>query len=199
MHREEGRFAGRRFAGSAFWIASRTILRCTPSFLATPRTVSTPSKYSRRIFSNSSTLAFQSNRQPLPAGGTRLEQSYRFVFYLVGQIKWPRVGQNSWPNAEISTTVVELMLDYEGACQNRRLNLSAPHSSRTDGVSIVEGCLKHQWPPKIRIRHAQVSSFFDRTPTGFCWETLSCQNEGSRVPARTGMGLALVGELSPTA
>ena len=50
--------------GSALPIASRTIRRCTPSFLVTPTIVPTPNSYSRRISSNSSTLALQSNESP---------------------------------------------------------------------------------------------------------------------------------------
>ena len=136
MHREEARFEGRRFAGSAFWIASRTILRCTPSFLATPRTVPTPSKYSRRIFSNSSTLAFQSNRQPLPAGGTRLEQSYRFLFYLVGQIRWPRVGQNSWPNARMTRGYTNQNITESTKRDKASLSSLPQKPKKTRGMSV---------------------------------------------------------------
>ena len=50
--------------GNALPIASRTIRRCTLSFLATPAIVPTPNSYSRRISSNSSTLALQSNGLP---------------------------------------------------------------------------------------------------------------------------------------
>jgi hypothetical protein len=72
--------------GSALPIASRTILRCTPSFLATPVIVPTPNSYSRRICSNSSTLALQSNESPPIRASPKSE--YPFVFW-VGQIKPP--------------------------------------------------------------------------------------------------------------
>jgi hypothetical protein len=52
--------------GTAFPNASRTMRRCTPSFLATPRIVPTPNSYSRRISSNSSTLALQSTAASAP-------------------------------------------------------------------------------------------------------------------------------------
>ena len=61
--------------GSALPIASRTIRRCTPNFLATPTIVPTPNSYSRRISSNSSTLALQSNESP--PSGLRPNQSTR--------------------------------------------------------------------------------------------------------------------------
>src|SRR5439155_9510698 len=51
-------------AANALPIASRTMRRCTPSFLATPVIVPIPNSYSRRICSNSSTLALQSNESP---------------------------------------------------------------------------------------------------------------------------------------
>src|SRR3989442_6307046 len=64
-----------RRAGPASPNASRTIRRCTPSFLATPKTVPTPNSYSRRISSNSSTLALQSTATSAP--GSRPQQSSR--------------------------------------------------------------------------------------------------------------------------
>ena len=51
-----------RSRGMASPSASRTIRRWIPSFLATPLIVPSPYSYSRRICSNSSTLALLSNR-----------------------------------------------------------------------------------------------------------------------------------------
>jgi hypothetical protein len=48
-------------AGVALRTASRTIRRCTPSLRAIPIIVPAPNSYSRRICSNNSTLALQSN------------------------------------------------------------------------------------------------------------------------------------------
>src|SRR5579875_3132805 len=62
--------------GTALPNASRTMRRCTPSFLATPRIVPTPNSYSRRISSNSSTLALQSTATSAP--GCCPQQSSRF-------------------------------------------------------------------------------------------------------------------------
>ncbi len=58
---QRGRSVFLRGFGKALPIASRTIRRCTPSFFATPAIVPTPNSYSRRICSNNSTLALQSN------------------------------------------------------------------------------------------------------------------------------------------
>src|SRR5947209_5868018 len=60
-----GRSVFLRGLGKALAIASRTIRRCTFTFLATPAIVPTPNSYSRRISSKSSTLALQSNGFPL--------------------------------------------------------------------------------------------------------------------------------------
>ena len=61
---QRGRSVFFRGFGNALPIASRTIRRCTPSFLATPAIVPMPNSYSRRICSNNSTLALQSNESP---------------------------------------------------------------------------------------------------------------------------------------
>jgi hypothetical protein len=58
---KRGRSVFFRGLGIALPMASRTIRRCTPSFLATPVIVPTPNSYSRRICSNNSTFALQSN------------------------------------------------------------------------------------------------------------------------------------------
>jgi hypothetical protein len=62
-----GRSGFFRGFGNALPIASRTIRRCTPSFVATPTMVPIPNSFSRRIFSNHSTFALQSNESP-PVG-----------------------------------------------------------------------------------------------------------------------------------
>src|ERR1051326_2548216 len=72
---QRGRSVFFRGLGSALPIASRTIRRCTPSFLATPMIVPIPNSYSRRISSNNSTLALQSNESP--PFGQRPNQSTR--------------------------------------------------------------------------------------------------------------------------
>src|ERR1700683_793102 len=56
-----------RSRGTASPNASRTMRRWIRSFLATPLIVPTPWSYSRRICSNSSTLALLSNRVSSPA------------------------------------------------------------------------------------------------------------------------------------
>jgi hypothetical protein len=82
-----GRSGFFRGFGIALPIASRTIRRCTLSFLDTPAIVPTPNSYSRRICSNNSTFALQSNEfPPLRASP---ESEYPFV---------RRVGQNKPPN-----------------------------------------------------------------------------------------------------
>ena len=79
-----------------------TIRRCAPSFLATPKIVPTPSKYSRRIFSNNSTLALQSNR-PAPSGQSKpAKTKLSGCVLMVGQIPWPKwakfAGQTHGPD-----------------------------------------------------------------------------------------------------
>src|SRR5258707_4037821 len=59
-----GRSVFFRGLGNALLIASRTIRRCTPIFLATPAIVPIPNSYSRRICSYNSTFALQSNEFP---------------------------------------------------------------------------------------------------------------------------------------
>src|SRR5437016_14124767 len=71
-----GRSVCLRGLGKALAIASRTIRRWTFTFLATPAIVPTPNSYSRRISSNSSTLALHSNGLPLP-GHARIRVSVR--------------------------------------------------------------------------------------------------------------------------
>src|SRR5215470_5586160 len=72
---QRGRSVFFRGLGNALPIASRTMRRCTPSFLATPAIVPIPNSYSRRICSNNSTLALQSNESP--PFGLRPNQSTR--------------------------------------------------------------------------------------------------------------------------
>src|SRR5437667_537709 len=60
-----GRSVFLRGLGKALAIASRTLRRCTFTFLATPAIVPTPNSYSRRISSKSSTLGLQSHGFPL--------------------------------------------------------------------------------------------------------------------------------------
>jgi len=64
-----GPFPFFRGLGKALAIASRTIRRCTFTFLATPAIVPPPNSYYRRISSNSSTLALHSNGLPLAGYG----------------------------------------------------------------------------------------------------------------------------------
>jgi YD repeat-containing protein len=61
---QRGRSGFFRGFGNALSIASRTIRRCTLSFLATPTIVPIPNSYSRRICSNNSTFVLQSNESP---------------------------------------------------------------------------------------------------------------------------------------
>src|SRR5205823_13021703 len=79
----------------ALAIASRTIRRCTFTFLATPAIVPTPNSYSRRISSNSSTLALQSNGLPLP-GNARIRVSVRCQ---AGPIQTAEMGQFRLPKS----------------------------------------------------------------------------------------------------
>src|ERR1035437_6619365 len=81
-----GRSVFFRSLGNALPIASRTILRCTPTFFATPAIVPIPNSYSRRICSNNSTFALQSNESP--PFGLCPNQSTRSSSRL-GQIKPP--------------------------------------------------------------------------------------------------------------
>src|SRR5437879_381117 len=90
-----GRSVFFRGVGKALAIASRTIRRCTFTFLATPAIVPTPNSYSRRISSNSSTLALQSNGLPLPGIGPN--QGIRSLSK-VGQIKPPKWASSDYRN-----------------------------------------------------------------------------------------------------
>src|SRR5262249_21787384 len=64
--RGRGRGAAACTRGTALPNASRTSRRCTPNFRATPWIVPSPNSYSRRISSNSSTVAFLRFMPPLP-------------------------------------------------------------------------------------------------------------------------------------
>jgi hypothetical protein len=90
-----GRSAFFRGLGTALPIASRTIRRCTPTFLATPAIVPIPNSYSRRICSNNSTFALQSNESPL--FGLRPNQSTRSS-WRVGHIKPPNWAESDYRN-----------------------------------------------------------------------------------------------------
>src|SRR5437899_7037974 len=90
-----GRSVFFRALGKALAIASRTIRRWTFIFLATPAIVPTPNSYSRRISSNSSTLALQSNGLPLP-GNARFRVSVRCQG---GPIQTAEMGQFRLPKS----------------------------------------------------------------------------------------------------
>src|SRR5438034_4008369 len=64
--RGQGRTGGAFCRGTALCTASRPSRRCTPNFRATPWIVPRPNSYSRRICSNSSTVAFLRRISPLP-------------------------------------------------------------------------------------------------------------------------------------
>ena len=83
--------------GSALPIASRTIRRCTFSFLAMPAIVPTPNSYSLRTSSNNSTFALQSNESL--RGGLSPASEYPFV--LRG---WAKINFRTGPhqNTEIN-------------------------------------------------------------------------------------------------
>src|SRR2546428_515342 len=75
-----------RSRGTALSTASRTILRCTPNFCATPWIVPTPCSYSRLICSNSSTFVILLFNQVSPPGRCPKQNSWP-SFYRVGQIR----------------------------------------------------------------------------------------------------------------
>src|SRR5437879_9879803 len=81
-----------RSRGRALPRASRTIRRWIPSFLATPWIVPVPCSYSRRICSNSSTLALLSKPYPLPG---RQPQKTVHASWLGG---WAKSKYRSGPN-----------------------------------------------------------------------------------------------------
>src|SRR5437762_6378376 len=64
--RGRGRAKGTFCWGTALCTASRTSRRCTPNFRATPWIVPRPNSYSRRICSNSSTVAVLRRISPPP-------------------------------------------------------------------------------------------------------------------------------------
>src|SRR5438128_7307029 len=118
-----------RRAGTAFPNASRTIRRCTPSFLATPKTVPTPNSYSRRISSNSSTLALQSTATSAP--GSRPQQSSRSF------PRWAKSHDQSGPiqSIEIRERLKHSKLAYEGSLRD----LAAKHQlTAPDWTAAVE-------------------------------------------------------------
>ncbi len=71
-----GRSVFFRGLGNALLIASRTIRRCTPSFLATPAIVPIPNSYSRRICSYNSTFALRPTSS-LHSGFARIRVTVR--------------------------------------------------------------------------------------------------------------------------
>src|SRR5437870_4407964 len=80
-----------RSGGIALASACRTTRRCVLNFLATPRMVPTPNRYSRRICSNSSTLRLLSIGLPVARGSRRQIRPIRD--YRWGQIKSAKRGQ----------------------------------------------------------------------------------------------------------
>lgn len=90
-----GRSVFFRSLGNALPIASRTILRCTPTFFATPAIVPIPNSYSRRICSNNSTFALQSNESP-PFGFAQIRVPVRLA--RLGQIKPPNWARSHYRN-----------------------------------------------------------------------------------------------------
>src|SRR5271155_590696 len=100
-----GRSVFFRGLGNALLIASRTIRRCTPIFLATPAIVPIPNSYSRRICSYNSTFALQSNE--FPPFGLCPESEYPFA-KRVGQIKPPNWASSEYRNQQgFSQAVVQ--------------------------------------------------------------------------------------------
>src|SRR5437016_527651 len=106
-----GRSVFLRGLGKALAIASRTIRRCTFTFLATPAIVPTPNSYSRRISSKSSTLALQSNGFPLsgysPIQGIRSLPRWAKLDRRTGPIQSTEIteeskGQNDVPRVSDS-------------------------------------------------------------------------------------------------
>ena len=67
-----------------------------PTFLATPAIVPTPNSYSRRISSNSSTLALHSNGLPLPGKGPN--QGIRSL------PRWATLNRRTGPNQSTEIT-----------------------------------------------------------------------------------------------
>src|SRR4051794_39050998 len=108
---QRGRSVLFRGLGSALPIASRTIRRCTFSFLATPAIVPTPNSYSLRISSNSSTFALQSNESL--RGGLSPASEYPFVqeggpkqTSELGHIRIPKSDVRGRINRPRNTTLV---------------------------------------------------------------------------------------------
>jgi hypothetical protein len=75
--------------------------RCIPNFLAIPRIVPSPCSYSRRICSNSSTLALLSTRPPL--GRLSPKRSTRYMAFSKGgpnqSIEWGQIRVSKSPRA----------------------------------------------------------------------------------------------------
>jgi hypothetical protein len=117
--------------GTALPIASRTIRRCTPTFLATPAAiVPIPNSYSRRICSNHSTLALQSNESP--PFGLRPNQSTRSSCR-VGHIKPPNWAGSDYRNhalekpsyghcSDLQRANSDLLFSQRGSCSLQRLS-----------------------------------------------------------------------------
>src|ERR1051326_9214374 len=168
--------------GTAFPNASRTIRRCTPSFLATPRIVPTPNSYSRRISSNSSTLALQSTAASAP--GSRPQQSSRSLRW------WAKSKDQSGPiqSIEISvfyrsdyheaksagecpTTTAAIMVEGKQAgrklyvCAERKCQTHAPQSV---GLSPQEKAERKKQAEALRVqqeyRRRLLEEVFQRVP-----------------------------------
>src|SRR5579862_1115714 len=124
---QRGRSSFFRGFGSALPIASRTIRRCTPNFWATPAIVPTPNSYSRRICSNNSTLALQSNESPLLRASP--DSEYPFAKE-VGQNKMPNWARSEYRNHQQSEGVQllqPLALQYVGLASRQRLCMPRIH------------------------------------------------------------------------
>src|SRR5204862_4908609 len=102
--------------GTALCTASRTSRRCTPNFRATPWIVPRPNSYSRRICSNSSTVAFLRRISPLP------------TVHLVPRAYAAAAQGGPFPTIELGQTRVSKTTGLAGGVLTHDQRLGAPQS-----------------------------------------------------------------------
>src|SRR5438477_10837481 len=187
-----GRSVFFRGLGKALAIASRTIRRCTFTFLATPAIVPTPNSYSRRISSNSSTLALHSNGLPLP-GNARIRVSVRCQggpnqtaemgqFTVPKSLAWQSAGEagakdfrdllgGETPEPQL-TTALEEAVDGKVALEDE----IATVLDLADGVEAPQ---VHRGPlPPGELRTQHQGPVFEALPNHFRGEAVSGRLQG---------------------
>jgi hypothetical protein len=128
--------------GNALPIASRTIRRCTPNFLATPTIVPTPNSYSRRISSYSSSPDMPSSEVYAARFGGLLEAYRRIGYEPPGNFSYVERDRKLLPMRRNFVATVISALQRLGASvrQGARTKLLLVNGSLTIRVAVARCC-----------------------------------------------------------